>query len=146
MAPTTPPTARPLAAYADLTHYLVTSPAPHVAHVEINRPAKLNAFVEDMWLQLGALFARLSTDRDVRAVVLSGAGERAFTAGLDVQAASGPGSALAGTGDPARRAAGLRRHVDEFQRCLTAVETCEKRECGPACRLVCWLCWADDSV
>lgn len=126
---------QPLAKYAEFTHYLVTA-APgtagqYVAHVEINRPAKLNAFFEAMWLQLGALFERLSQDPDIRAVVLSGAGDRAFTAGLDVQTASGPDSVLAGAGgdsdDPARRAAVLRRHVDEFQRCLTAVEKCEKR-------------------
>lgn len=38
-----------------------------------------------MWLNLGALFKRLSHDPNVRCVVLSGAGDRAFTAGLDVQ-------------------------------------------------------------
>lgn len=119
--------------YASYKHFLVSAPSPFVAHVEINRPAKLNAFFEAMWLELGRLFRQLSIDPDVRAVVLSGAGDRAFTAGLDVQAASQGGSVLQdGSGgsaaaDGARRAVQLRRHVAEFQECVSAVEKCEKR-------------------
>ncbi|KAK3360170.1 ClpP/crotonase-like domain-containing protein [Lasiosphaeria hispida] len=117
-----------LASYTDYKHYLVTSPTPFVAHVEINRPAKLNAFLEAMWLELRQLFRQLSADPEVRVVVLSGAGDRAFTAGLDVQAASqGPLlKGVAGGVDVARKATQLRRHIDEFQECVSAVERCEK--------------------
>ncbi|KAI9823161.1 MAG: hypothetical protein M1832_002604 [Thelocarpon impressellum] len=113
------------------THFLVTFPAEFVAHVEINRPQKLNAFVEGMWLELRAIFDRLSSDPSVRAVVLSGAGPKAFTAGLDVQAASsggalGPNSDDEAPSDGARTAAKLRRHIFEFQDCITSVERCEK--------------------
>jgi Delta3,5-Delta2,4-dienoyl-CoA isomerase len=128
-----------LSAYSSYKHFAVSSAAPFVAHVEINRPAKLNAFFEDMWLELGRLFGQLSVDPDVRAVVLSGAGDRAFTAGLDVQAASQNSTVFGGdeNPDPARRAAPMRRHITEFQGCITAVEKCEKREaydapCRPA--------------
>ena len=38
-----------------------------------------------MWQNLSAIFKRLSHDPSVRAVILTGAGDRAFTAGLDVQ-------------------------------------------------------------
>ena len=38
-----------------------------------------------MWLNLSSIFQKLSHDPDVRAVILTGAGDRAFTAGLDVQ-------------------------------------------------------------
>lgn len=130
MADQTPPLPR----YAGATYFRVTSPSPFVAHVEINRPTKLNAFVEAMWLELGRVFDGLSADPDVRAVVLSGAGDRAFTAGLDVQEASKPGGTLdMGNSndpppDPARAAARLRRHIEEFQNCISSVEKCEKRE------------------
>ncbi|KAL2159672.1 hypothetical protein VTH06DRAFT_2241 [Thermothelomyces fergusii] len=120
---------RPLPAYAEYRHFRVTSPAPLVAHVEIDRPGKLNAFHEAMWRELRAVFARLSADPDVRAVVLSGAGDRAFTAGLDVAAAAEGGvlaSAEAQALDPARKAARLRRYIAEFQECITALEKCEK--------------------
>ncbi|KAL2179307.1 ClpP/crotonase-like domain-containing protein [Thermothelomyces heterothallicus CBS 202.75] len=119
----------PLPAYADYQYFLVTSPSPLVAHVEINRPAKLNAFHEAMWHELRAIFGRLSVDPDVRAVVLSGAGDRAFTAGLDVAAASEGGvlASVEGQGlDPARKAARLRRYIADFQDCITALEKCEK--------------------
>ncbi|KAJ5797431.1 Delta(3-5)-Delta(2-4)-dienoyl-CoA isomerase [Penicillium pulvis] len=112
-------------------YFTVQFPAdlPYVAHVEINRADKMNAFLEAMWLEMGQLFARLSDDSNVRAVVFSGAGDKAFTAGLDVKAAS-EGSALAKDGidgtDPARKAAHFRRHVAEFQDCITSIEKCEK--------------------
>ena len=41
--------------------------------------------LDSMWLNLRKLFEQLSSDPHVRAVVISGAGEKAFTAGLDVQ-------------------------------------------------------------
>ncbi|KAH6845149.1 ClpP/crotonase-like domain-containing protein [Chaetomium sp. MPI-CAGE-AT-0009] len=121
------PQPQPLAGYASYQHFLVTSPSPLVAHVEINRPAKLNAFHEAMWLELRGVFRQLSSDAEVRAVVLSGAGDRAFTAGLDVTAASEGGVLSAAGGlDGARTAARLRRYIAEFQECISAVERCEK--------------------
>lgn len=80
-----------------------------------------------MWIEFGQIFDKLSYDSDVRAIVLSGAGEKAFSAGLDVQAAS-EGGTLAKKGDVARVAVGFRRHVDEFQKCVASVERCEKRK------------------
>ena len=85
-----------------------------VAQVEINRPKALNAFREDTWNQLGSIFRGLSTDADVRVIVLTGAGDRAFTAGLDIKAASQSGVLAAGghdVVDVARKATDIRRHV-----------------------------------
>jgi delta(3,5)-delta(2,4)-dienoyl-CoA isomerase len=79
-----------------------------------------------MWIEFGQIFDKLSYDSDVRAIVLSGAGEKAFSAGLDVQAASEGGS-FGKKGDVARLAVAFRRHVDEFQKCISSVERCEKR-------------------
>ncbi|KAI0472593.1 ClpP/crotonase [Xylariaceae sp. FL0804] len=108
-------------------YFLVSSPVQDVAHVQINRPAKLNAFFEDMWLELAAIFSKLSHDPDVRAVVFSAVGEKAFTAGLDVQAAS-QNNALSsdGVSDGARLATKMRRHILEFQDCISQIEKCEK--------------------
>ncbi|TFB07456.1 hypothetical protein CCMA1212_001031 [Trichoderma ghanense] len=123
------PDETPLPSYAAYKFFTVSSPAPYVAHVQIQRPDKLNAFSEAMWLEFGRVFAQLSGDADVRAVVLSGAGERAFTAGLDVQAAAKDGT-LTGDGgkkvDAARRAKGLRGQIEEFQGSIGAMERCEK--------------------
>jgi len=111
------------------SHFLVTTPNPSsaVTHVEINRPKKFNAFFEAMWLELSQIFNALSHDPSVRAIVLSGAGDKAFTAGLDVQAASEGGVLSKDAAiDVARKAVQIRRHVDEFQSCISSIEKCEK--------------------
>lgn len=128
-----PPTTAPLPGYSHHKHFIVTSPTPFVAHVEINRPAKLNAFHRAMWHELRAIFDTLSHDPDVRAVVLTGAGDRAFTAGLDVTAAAASEPTLQGSGgkgkmDVARASTVRRRDIYDFQDCISAVEKCEKRE------------------
>jgi delta(3,5)-delta(2,4)-dienoyl-CoA isomerase len=121
--------------YPKQQYFNLTFPSPYVAHVEIARAEKLNAFTEPMVHSLGAIFKQLSLDPDVRAIVLSGAGPRAFTAGLDVQAASESGPlAIADSHssdgqpalDTARRAILLRRHILQFQASVSAVEACEK--------------------
>lgn len=119
-----------LEGYSDFKHFLITSPSEYVAHVEINRPSKLNAFMPDMWIELGGIFAKLSHDPEVRAVILSAAGDRAFTAGLDVQAVE-QGGLLGNKGeqeDASRRATKNRRQILEFQECISQIEKCEKRE------------------
>ena len=118
----------PMQEYAGFKYFLVSSPAEYVAHVEINRPQKLNAFFEAMWVELGQIFDKFSHDPNVRGVIFSAAGEKAFTAGLDVMAAS-QGGAISGAGkvEIARQATTLRRHILEFQDCIGAIERCEKR-------------------
>lgn len=59
----------------------LSMPAEYVAHVEINRPEKLNAFHDPMWHEIRTIFDYLSSDPEVRAVLISGAGPKAFTAG-----------------------------------------------------------------
>ncbi|KAK2747979.1 hypothetical protein FQN57_001570 [Myotisia sp. PD_48] len=108
-------------------HFNITFPAEYVAHVEINRPEKLNAFFEAMWQELRVIFNQLSFDPDVRAILISGAGPRAFTAGLDVKAAAEGSLGKSGEKkDAARDAVRFRRHVADFQECITALEKCEK--------------------
>lgn len=120
-----------LPAYSHFPDYVVTKPSPHVLLVLINRPSHLNTFTDRMWHHLGTLFNRLSHDSSVRAVVLSGCGDN-LTAGLDMYEAS-QGGILNGTEagvDGARKAIRIRRYIEEFQECVSAVEKCEKRRFG----------------
>ncbi|KAJ9386309.1 hypothetical protein DTO063F5_3823 [Paecilomyces variotii] len=107
-------------------YFVITYPQEYVAHVEINRPDKMNAFHEEMWLEMRIVFDLLSTSSSVRAIVLSGAGEKAFTTGLDVKAASQGILFSPSDSDTARHATSLRRHIVEFQDCISAIERCEK--------------------
>jgi crotonobetainyl-CoA hydratase len=59
--------------------------ADHVARVTVDRPAVLNALDVEATAALEAIWQRLEADRDVRAVVLTGAGQRAFCAGADMR-------------------------------------------------------------
>src|SRR5574340_1166564 len=66
-----------------------------VAVVTVNRPAKLNALDAATIEDLDRCFSVLAGDAGVRGVVLTGAGERAFVAGADVEelrALSGEGA------------------------------------------------------
>ena len=56
----------------------------HLAVVSVNRPSKLNALDDQTIAELDALFAALDADASVGAVVLTGAGEKAFVAGADI--------------------------------------------------------------
>jgi enoyl-CoA hydratase len=68
--------------YADgriVTH--VDGPA---GWITINQPERLNAMRLDMWLALPTAVATLAGEPAVRAIVVRGAGERAFVSGADI--------------------------------------------------------------
>ncbi len=56
----------------------------HTALIRFDRPAKLNALTLAMYQALGEAFQRAGADPQVRAIVLTGAGERAFCVGADL--------------------------------------------------------------
>jgi len=58
----------------------------HIAFLTLNRPAALNALSLEMILMLRAALARHAADPAVHAVLLMGAGEKAFCAGGDIRA------------------------------------------------------------
>lgn len=55
-----------------------------VATVTLNRPEAMNALSRALRAELAAAMRDLAADGGVRAIVLTGAGTRAFTAGLDL--------------------------------------------------------------
>src|SRR5437899_3865273 len=60
-----------------------------IALVTLNRPDKLNALNYDLIDRLMAVLDGIETDDGVRAVILTGAGDRAFSAGADIHEFSG---------------------------------------------------------
>ena len=63
----------------------------HVAVVTVNRPAKLNALDNATFAELMQCFTELGSDAAVGAVILTGAGEKAFIAGADIEMLSKQG-------------------------------------------------------
>jgi enoyl-CoA hydratase len=79
---------------------LVSHDGP-VAIVTLNRPQAMNALSQALRRELARVFRELEAEDDVRAIVLTGAGTRAFTAGLDLKelGQQGLGAANAETAD-----------------------------------------------
>jgi crotonobetainyl-CoA hydratase len=61
----------------------------HVARVTIDRPERLNAVDSATEKRLIQIWEELERSTDVRCIVLTGAGERAFSAGADMKDSSG---------------------------------------------------------
>lgn len=72
--------------------------ADHVATITLNAPDRLNTISSSMLDEVSQALLKADADRDVRCIVLTGAG-RAFCAGLDLAAQmSGPKDSLGGMG------------------------------------------------
>jgi enoyl-CoA hydratase len=65
-----------------------------VAVVTLNRPEAMNALSKALRAELAAVMRAMDSRDDVRAVVLTGAGARAFTAGLDLKELGADASAM----------------------------------------------------
>jgi enoyl-CoA hydratase/carnithine racemase len=63
----------------------------HVAVIRLNRPDKLNAMTTEMDRLMNQLTFTINNDADIRSVVLTGNGERAFCAGSDITDLDGYG-------------------------------------------------------
>ncbi|MEX2247100.1 MAG: enoyl-CoA hydratase-related protein [Dehalococcoidia bacterium] len=70
-----------------------------VATITLNRPDRMNAFTDTMIREWAAALEDARTDRDVRAVVVTGAG-RGFCAGADLRGGSGVGEAASADTPP----------------------------------------------
>ena len=67
----------------DFEHFRTELRDPGVLWATLDRPDRRNAISPEMHAEIAPLFQRIAGDREVRAVVLTGAGERAFCVGAD---------------------------------------------------------------
>ena len=56
----------------------------HVATITINRPKALNALSTQVLTELNAALDEVDANKDVYALVITGAGEKSFVAGADI--------------------------------------------------------------
>ena len=92
------------------------------ALITLNRPDKLNALNYELIDRLMAALDAIETDADVRAVILTGAGERAFSAGADIHEFSvsvrrGPNAAVR---DFVRRGQVMTARLEAFRKPVIA--------------------------
>src|SRR6266436_2543254 len=55
-----------------------------IAYVRLNRPRVLNALNQQTWKELRTVFEDARDDPEIRGVILTGAGDKAFIAGADI--------------------------------------------------------------
>ncbi len=58
----------------------------HIAHLTLNRPQALNSLTHGMIQSMTALLTEWAKDDNVKAIIVRGAGEKAFCAGGDIRA------------------------------------------------------------
>jgi enoyl-CoA hydratase len=63
---------------------LLVEPRDGIAVVSVNRPQRRNALDAATLAELDAAFAHLAAEAEVRAVIVTGSGEKAFVAGADI--------------------------------------------------------------
>jgi len=67
-----------------LTEELLYERRDGIAHVTFNRPQARNALTFAMYERLAELCAAANQDRSIRAMIITGAGDKAFAAGTDI--------------------------------------------------------------
>jgi enoyl-CoA hydratase len=67
-----------------MDRFVLTDRVGSVGLITLNRPEVLNAWHRDMRLQLVAALEGFERDNDIRAIILTGTGDRAFSAGQDL--------------------------------------------------------------
>ena len=103
-----------------------------VAQVTLVGPGKGNAMGPAFWSELPELFAELDSDREVRAIVITGSG-RNFSYGLDLPAMGGTLAPVLAEGASARPRADFHAEVKRMQAAITAVADC-RTPTSPRCR------------
>jgi 2-(1,2-epoxy-1,2-dihydrophenyl)acetyl-CoA isomerase len=69
--------------------YILTERLDAVAVITLNRPDKLNALSYPLVRELDEALTQYEGDDDIKAVILTGAGDRAFSAGADIHEMAG---------------------------------------------------------
>lgn len=64
---------------------LILTVENNVAHITINRPQKANSMNEESWNELKSALLYCDETPEIRAIIFSGAGDKLFCAGIDLQ-------------------------------------------------------------
>ena len=99
------------------TDLILLEKSDHLATITLNQPETLNALTYDMLLQLQVVVDQISADREVRAVILTGAG-RGFCSGANLLGGSAEALSAGGMG--------VRTVVLKMNAVLTGIAEMEK--------------------
>jgi len=63
---------------------LLTSLENNILLITINRPDKLNALNKDVFTDINNVLGEIETNTEIKSVIITGAGPKAFVAGADI--------------------------------------------------------------
>ena len=108
----------------ELTNWIFSQDGP-VAHLVLNRPDKANALDIQAWQELKTAMNHCADTSAIRVIVLSGAGERVFSAGIDLSVLMGVRQRVADDCEGRMRER-LHQFILEYQGIINQLETCPK--------------------
>jgi len=94
-----------------------------IAHIQLNRPGRLNTMIMEFWQEMVNAFAEIEQTAEARVVVLSSTG-RHFTAGLDLKAFAGLAADMNSDVDGGRIREQMKNNVLEMQESFNVIEKC----------------------
>jgi len=98
--------------------------AGEIARITIDRAEKRNALDRDVWQGLGDAARTIDADPSVRVAILTGAGDRAFCAGLDLSNPSMLGQLANGGSQESAQRIGYHQVIRPFQAEFSAIADC----------------------
>lgn len=93
----------------------------HIAWIRLNRPEVRNAIDLDVWARIPEVAKEVGADKDIRVAILTGSGDKAFSAGLDLKSGGQLTANQAGS-SMASFIRGFLEKLEELQSCWTSVE------------------------
>lgn len=67
---------------------IIVQKEKRVGIITLNRPERLNAISDQLRQELGSALENIEKDEDIRVIILTGSGDRAFCAGADIKEAA----------------------------------------------------------
>ena len=108
-------------AAGELTERLIAETQGPVGWLTFNNPARRNAISVDMWEGIPRALERFESDPAIRAIVLAGAGDKAFVSGADVSQFETQRASADGVQRYEEIAEGAQRRLQECERPVVAM-------------------------
>jgi enoyl-CoA hydratase len=105
----------------ELTERLIVEKQGPIGWIVFNNPERRNAISVDMWEALPKALDRFEVDPDIRAIVLAGAGDKAFVSGADISQFDQARADSAGVQRYEEIAEGAQLRLQEYERPVLAM-------------------------
>ena len=103
------------------TERLIAEKQGAIGWITFNNPARRNAISVDMWEAMPRVLDRFESDPEIRVIVLSGAGDKAFVSGADISQFEGQRSSAQGVRYYEEISEGAQLHIQNSDKPVIAM-------------------------